>query len=60
MRFELKKIKSGRYKGQWRFAIVAGNNEQIDPRQPYNTKASALHAVGLIRGMQDAPLKVIE
>lgn len=60
MRFELKKIKSGRYKGQWRFAIVAGNNEPIDARQPYNSKQGALHAIDLIRGMKDAPLKVIE
>jgi Uncharacterized conserved protein len=60
MTFVLKKIKSGRYKGQWRFAIVATNNEQIDPRQPYNSKESALHAVDLIRGMKDAPIKVIE
>lgn len=60
MNFVLKKIKSGRYKGQWRFAIVAANNEPIDPRQPYNSKGGALHAIDLIRGMQDAPLKVIE
>lgn len=60
MTFVLKKIKSGRYAGQWRFGIAAANGEKIDPRQPYNSKQAAMHAVDLIRGMKDAPLKVIE
>jgi uncharacterized protein YegP (UPF0339 family) len=60
MKFRVSKIKRGRHAGQWRFAIIAANNEKVDPRQPYDSKAGALHAVELIRGMADAPVEVVE
>lgn len=56
MKFKLTQIKRGKFKGQWRFSIVAGNGELIDPRQPYNDKRDAEHAIELIRGMSDAPV----
>jgi uncharacterized protein YegP (UPF0339 family) len=60
MKFRVIKIKRGKYAGQWRFAIIAANNEKVDPRQPYDRKESALHAVELIKGMTDAPVEVME
>jgi uncharacterized protein YegP (UPF0339 family) len=60
MKFKVSKIKRGKYAGQWRFAIIAANNEKLDPRQPYDRKAGALNAVELIKGMADAPVEVVE
>ncbi|SCX94707.1 Uncharacterized conserved protein YegP, UPF0339 family [Nitrosospira sp. Nl5] len=60
MKFVLKQLKVGRYAGQWRFAIVAANNEKIDPRQLYNEREGAERAIELIRSMRDAPVEVIE
>jgi uncharacterized protein YegP (UPF0339 family) len=60
MKFRVSKIKRGKYAGQWRFAVIAANGEKIDPRQPYDSKGGALHAVELIKGMADAPVEVME
>lgn len=61
MRFRITKVKRGKFAGQYRFAIIAANNEKIDPRQPYNSKAGVLHAIDLVRrDAADARLEVIE
>jgi uncharacterized protein YegP (UPF0339 family) len=60
MKFRVSKIKRGKFAGQWRFEIIAANGEKLDPRQPYDSKAGALHAVELIKGMRGVEVEVIE
>jgi uncharacterized protein YegP (UPF0339 family) len=58
MRFEIYRT---RFIRQYRWRLVAGNNEIIASGESYRAKSSCINAIGLVKGAgNDTPIKEVK